>query len=468
MHLKNKNPITLALILWSMLTVLIAASILFIILRWGQKGWGPLIQQWPLEELPITLASVAFTWLLLGVMIYLLYSRRVNANNGWSVGGFFLVAFMYLNILSERFRYGDYTYYFEAAADLLKHKPLPGTYLYPPFWATLLQFLVPIGEDNFLLILWIANFISFLIFYILLYRVLKHYGFSARLAALATSLFVLVNAPLFRTLFYIQINIHTLNLVLLSLLLYPKRSFLSALALALAVHLKSTPIILVLAFLLELDWRWLGWFVLGLILIAMFTVAIDGFYPFLDFIQIALKLSASSSGTANFHETSFDSFFRFVTPFIHLDLIWARVLTYTSKAVLLIATLFVTFQCVRHEVFFNGKEKGARLANALPPLFILMTLASPVVWEHHGIFVALSFLLLLKRLDTPDEWIWFSFAYFLEFILPTFDFFPWSYGRLFAPLVILWLIWKATKKQNPSRFLATFNDWLNKLPALEI
>lgn len=143
-----------------MLTVFIAASILFIFLRWGWAGFKIFIEQWPLEYLPITLASVAFTWLLLGTLIYLFYAKRVNANNGWGLGGFFLMAFIYLNILSERFRYGDYTYYFEAAADLLNHKPLPNTYLYPPFWATLLQFLVPFGEDNFLLILWIAEFLS--------------------------------------------------------------------------------------------------------------------------------------------------------------------------------------------------------------------------------------------------------------------------------------------------------------------
>jgi hypothetical protein len=487
--LKNKNPATLALILWTMLTAFVAASILFIFLRWGQKGFGLFIQQWPLEYLPITLAAVIFTWLLLGALIYLLYTKRINANNSWGVGGFFLMAFTYLNILSERFRYGDYTYYLEAASNLLQHKPLPDTYLYPPLWATLLQFIVPFGEDNFLLILWILDFISLLLFYILLYRVLEHYGFSARLAAIATTLFVLVNTPLFRTLFYVQVNIHTLDLVFLSLLLYPKRSFLSALTLALAVHLKSSPIVLALAFLLELDWRWLGWFVLSLILVAMFTVAIDGVQPFLDFFKTALSLSASIS--MNFHETSFDSFFQSVVRFFHLGLIWARVLTYTFKAILLAASLFVTFQCVRHEIFFaspsplhpsprealpkgagrgEGSEgnRGARLANALPPLFILMTLASPLVWEHHGVFVALSFLLLLKRLDAPNEWIWFGFAYFLEFILPTFDFFPWSYGRLFAPLIILWLMWKATKKQNTSRFFTAFNDWLNKLPAMEI
>jgi Glycosyltransferase family 87 len=329
-----------------------------------------------------------------------------------------------------------------------------------------LQFIAPLGDGNFLLILWIANFISLMAFYVLLHRVLEHYGFSTRLAALATTLFMLINTPLLRTLFYVQINIHTLNLIFLSLLLYPKRSFLSALTLALAVHFKSSPIVLTLAFLLELDWRWLGWFALSLILIAMFTVAIDGIYPFLDFIRSTQGLAVLQ--TTTFHETSFDSFFRSIVPFLHRDLIWAHILTYLSKAILLAASLFVTFQCVRHKVFFDAKEKGVRLANALPPLFILMTLASPLVWEHHGIFVGLSFLLLLKRLETSNEWIWFGFAYFLEFILPTFDFLPWSYGRLIAPLIILWLMWKAIKKQNPSRFFITFNDWLNKLPALEI
>jgi hypothetical protein len=125
-------------------------------------------------------------------------------------------------------------------------------------------------------------------------------------------------------------------------------------------------------------------------------------------------------------------------------------------------------QCVRHEIFFSGKGKGARLANALPPLFILMTLASPVVWEHHAIFVALSFLLLLRRLEMPNEWMWFGFAYFLEFVMPTFDFLPWSYGRLIAPLIILWLMWRATRKQKVSQFFSACNDWLNKLPALGI
>jgi uncharacterized membrane protein len=51
-----------------------------------------------------------------------------------------------------------------------------------------------------------------------------------------------------------------MDLILLSLLTYPKNTLLSALTLALAVHLKTSPAVIVLAFLLEFNWKWLFWF----------------------------------------------------------------------------------------------------------------------------------------------------------------------------------------------------------------
>jgi hypothetical protein len=83
-------------------------------------------------------------------------------------------------------------------------------------------------------------------------------------------------------------------------------------------------------------------------------------------------------------------------------------------------------------------------------LLILSTLFSPLIWEHHGVFLALPFLVLLKRLSSGGEFIWFGFAYFFEFILPTFDFFPWSYGRLFSALTCLGLCWYLSKKKDLS------------------
>jgi hypothetical protein len=103
------------------------------------------------------------------------------------------------------------------------------------------------------------------------------------------------------------------------------------------------------------------------------------------------------------------------------------------------------------------------MLNAIPSLFILMTLASPIVWDHHGIFVTIPFLLILRRLHSATEWAWFSFAYFLEFILPSFDFFPWSFGRLLAPMIVLALMWVTAKRDEPSQLFVTAENWFAKL-----
>ena len=454
-----------ALMVWAAITLLIAASLFVIYLRLGTDGFGVFIQQPPLINLPVTLASVALLWLSAGALLAVLQSGRVNRSNLLSVGGFFAVCWVYLNILSERFRYGDYTYYFDAAVKMFNNRPLPGSYFYLPLWGTLIQFLAPFGLNTFFIVLWLLNFFALLLFYVLLHRTLQRYGFGAQFAAVVTILFVLANAPLLRTLAYVQINLHALNLVLLSLLLYPKRPFLSALALAVAVHLKSSPAVLVLAFLLEKDWRWLAWFALSMIAVAGLTLATDGFSPFLESLHNVQDLA--QSGNTIFHDTSFDSFLRFAGPLLRLNSASIGILIYAAKALLAGASFAVMVRCVRLQAFLKTGERGRNLLNGIPPLFILMTLASPVVWEHHGIFVALSFLLMLKRLDLPSDWLWFGFAYLLEFLLPTFDFFPWSFGRLFAPLLILWLMWKTSRVpaaiDTPS--FHALNLWFDHLTA---
>ena len=125
------------------------------------------------------------------------------------------------------------------------------------------------------------------------------------------------------------------------------------------------------------------------------------------------------------------------------------------------------YRLARTQTFFSSNERGAILSNAILPLLILMTLASPIVWVHHGVFVSLSFLILIKRLDNTGQWLWFGLAYLLEFVLPTFDFYPWSYGRLFAPLICLWLMWALPNK--PSELFAMINEWVdNPLKAISM
>jgi hypothetical protein len=453
-----RQSLQTALKSWLGLTLLVIASLVVIYLRNGVTGLSLFIQEWPLSNLSVTLASTAFVWLLTGVLLYLLANGKIHARNLWLMAGFFLVMFIYLGILRERFRYGDYHYYLDAATALAKGQPLPDSYLYLPLWGALLQFLVPLGDQGFMIVLWIVNILALSAFYFLLVTILQRYGFSNPVSVVITVLFLLINTPLMRTLGYIQVNLLTLDLILLSLVVYPKHEFLSALALALAVHLKTSPAVLVLAFLLEFNWRWLFWFAISFLGIGLFPIATNGVSLYQQFLNNTFLLTQIPD--TNFHDTSFDSFLRFLNPFFGIQIAQTRLMALGAKALLLVASLAVMVQTIRAQSF----SKENRLLNAVPPLFVLMTLASPIVWDHHGLFTSLAFLLMFKRVNSPAAWTWFGFAYFLEFVLPSFDFFPWSYGRLIAPLIVLWLMWQ-TAENNESPFIASANQWLARLSA---
>ena len=449
-----KNSLRKTFHIWLGLTFLIIASLIAIYLRNGMDGINLFIQQWPLSDLSITLASTSLTWILFGVLIHLLANEKINKDNVWLVAGFFLILFVYLNIFRERFRYGDYHYYLEAATALANGQTLPDTYLYLPLWATLLQFIVPLGDSGVLVTLWILNIIALSTFYFLLIHILQRYNFSQHLATFITILFLLINTPLLRTLGFVQVNLLVMDLIFLSLLTYPKNNFLSALTLALAVHLKTSPAVLVLAFLLEFNWKWLFWFAVSFILIGLFPIAINGTYPYFDYFNNAFLLTQIPD--TNFHDTSFDSFLRFLNPFFGIQIEQTRMIVLVIKALLLIATLFVMYKNIQQKSF----SQENKVLNAIPSLFIFMTLASPIVWDHHGMFVTLSFLLLIKRIENPNHWLIFIFAYFLEFVLPSFDFFPWSYGRLIAPVIVLWLMFVTSKNNESTSFINITNQYI--------
>ena len=279
-----KGSLRTAFIAWIGISALVIASLVAIYLRNGVAGLNLYIQQWPLSNLAITLASTALTWISVGVILYLLANEKITVRNVFFVTGFFLVILVYLNILRERFRYGDYAYYIEAATALLKHQPLPDTYFYLPLWATILQFIVPLGDQGVPVVLWTLNIVALGLFYALLVRFLERYGFSNRLAVSVAVLFMLINTPLHRTLGYVQVNLLVMVLAVFSALYFSKKPFLSALALALAVQLKTSPAVLVLAFLLERNWRWVGWFGLSFLVLALIPLALEGPAPSFDFL----------------------------------------------------------------------------------------------------------------------------------------------------------------------------------------
>ncbi len=461
----TERILALSLLFWTGLTLLVLLSTLGIFLGKGQATLNVLIQDGVLSDLALTLWSVVLTWLTAGALLLALRLHLIHSRNILLWAGWLFISLLYINLLRERTKYGDLQYYIDAALALSKGQSLPTQYIYPPLWAIFLKQFVPLGTDFIFVLNWILNLGALVLFYFLLAGLLQRYQFSPNFAGLVAALFLAVNVPALRTLYYGQINFYVMVFILLSLLWYRKSSFLSALALAIAIHLKVTPIILVIAFLFEKDWKWLVWLGLCLAGIGLITLASDGLQPYLDYLHNAGLVTTLDN--LKFRDNSFDSFFTALFTFLKLGRLWINLFTYASKAALTVLVLIVVFKAVRRHTFLEGELRGTGLLNAVPALFILMNLASPLMWEHHGVFVTLSFLLLLKRLETPGEWACFGFAYLLEFLLPTFDFFPWSYGRLAAPLIVLWLTWRVADHPKEAGLFTSLNLWLDRLPPIQ-
>jgi hypothetical protein len=358
------------------------------------------------------------------------------------------ILLLYVNFLRERTLYGDVGNYIRAAFNLKNGMPFHGRYIYPPLLATLCQPLLLLGKQGLTTILWLANILALIAFFWLLKAVLQRYGFGQRLSPLLVFLFMCVNVPILRTLGYIQINLHVINLILLAMLLFPYQRILSALALAMAVHLKISPIILALPFFLKRDKKWIISFLAGLAGLSGLTIIFFGWTPFMNFLHNASNIY--SANDISFRENSIDSLIR-STAFLlgaHPSL-----LILIIKVPIMVLLIVTAIYNTKHATFFAHKEAGQNILNSIPAFLILMVIASPLVWEHHPVFLAIPFILIIKKLNTPNSWMWFGLAYLLEFLMPTFDFYPWSFGRLLSPLILMLLIFQVNRQNDSNMFL---------------
>jgi len=452
-----QKPTFKALTLWSAATLIIIASSLWL----NNKGiFDTFVRTGPHSILGQNLMASLIVWLLFGVTLLLVHLEKLNKENILTYTGFLLVSLLYINLLRERTEYGDLEYYLDAATQLYKNHPLPNGYLYLPLWAVVLEPFVKYGKFGVTLVSWLMNVASIMAFYFLLIAALKRYNFSPRLAALTTILFAIINVPALRTLYYGQVNLHMVNFILLALVLYPRQRFLSALALAIAVHLKVSPIIIAFVFLLERDWRWIIYFGISLALVGALPILTDGITPYYDFLRNSQEVIGVRD--INFREGSIDAIFLALYNLNFISLIAARVTTYTVKALVLGLAFFTMFRNIRSKTFYTGA--GEIALNAMPVVLLMLNLASPLVWEHHGIFLTLPFLILLKKINTTSDWLIFAFAYTAQFLMPTFDYYPWStLLRLSAPLLILWLTYRIAPNPKPAPAFEQANLWLTNL-----
>jgi len=458
---KNISAIPkLMLVAWHAIGVVFLFSTLAVYLVRGARAFEILISDVSHSDYYITLLATLIVWWLAGVFVHMLHFGMFNVNNVILWGGFFIIALVYVNLLRERVNYGDIDFYVEATQALHKGAALPDTYLYPLLWASVLEIAAPLKQEGIFLFAWSLNVLALFGAYFILAKTLQIYGFAPNLAALVAFTFMLVNVPLLRTLLYGQVNLIVLDGMLLSLIWYRRAPFLSALAMTIAVQMKISPLVLVLAILLERDWRWLTWFALTMFMVGVIPVMLHGIGYYYDILYNLNLLSERTSYI--FRDTSYDSFFLATTSMLNISANVARPFIYTSKLVVSLLALRVAFANVRTSAFFS-EARGNFLYNSAPALMILLTVVSPRVWEHHGIFLTLPFLILLKTLSNEMDWFLFILASFFEFIIPTFDFYPWSYVRMVAPLVILWLLWMMSKRDKETKVFDYFNGWANSI-----
>jgi alpha-1,2-mannosyltransferase len=405
----------------------------------------------------IDFVAFALSWLLIGAILWCSQQPRLIRDHLPFLAGFFFVSFGYLNTIREPHQvlYGDFPAYFLAARNMYAGIPWGqtlgtegplGPYLYPPLLATLLAPFTPFGLDRLVQVFDIFNYFAVLALQVLLYLVLRRYGFSSRGAAVASFLALIVNVAILRTLIYRQVNLHVLNLLLLSLAAYGLSTPLSAAALGLAVQLKVSPLLLVLTFVYMRDWWWLCCFVATQVVIVLATSVATSPTYYVQFL----------SQVADLHETAtrnvgVDVVLYNVVNFLPDSLSgalrpWETQVAVGLRVVLAAVTLLATWRLVRGTSLTIAANRRRVLLGGFVGLPVGMLLAAPTIWEHHFVFVVLTVLVLLPALREAWEFVVWGLGYVFMFLQPVYDVFPVSYTRLAGLLFVLVLLHRVANR----------------------
>jgi hypothetical protein len=407
-------------------------------------------------EAEITGMHLILLWILLGIGLFVWKQKAISPENAAVTTGFFAFAALSVIMMRERMDYVDLNDYVNAASNIVAHEPFNSRYIYPPLLATFLQPFVAIQPELGRLALLFVETLCLWGFFYLTTKALTKYIADDRLAAIASDRFVavaaflgcLVNTPLWRTMYCGQINIAVADLVLVAFLFSQSLPLVSALALATAVHLKVSPIIFVLPFLLTKNFKWLAYFTAATAGIAAFTCLLNSPDYYTSFWTNVRNIYHANPGLS-WRDNSWDSL---VYGALHIagapSSIGAPVVA-IFKLVSLSVVGYLMFLCTKQNTF-SAKGYPAVVSNGFPLLCFLTTLLAPITWEHHFVMLLFPCLILLPLLSRATDVLLFGVAWFSIFVVPTFTFYPVSYTRLFGSLLMLSLIYRLARRQPES------------------
>ena len=219
------------------------------------------------------------------------------------------------------------------------------------------------------------------------------------------------------------------NLILLCYMFHSHHPLLSGIALALAVLLKESAVVMALPFLLVFDKKWCASFFITLALLAGTLASVYGVDPWITRLRETVELCGTLG--ESFRGMSVDTL---VISLFHLFSVKAGNWVLLFKIPLLAGLVAATFYSIRFGIWKNRRDRQGVIWNSLPILFILMLLLSPIIQEHHFILMSVPFLLSLRKIRRGVDGVLCLFSWISVFVLPVFSFFPWSYSRLAGTL----------------------------------
>lgn len=394
------------------------------------------------------IVALVLTWVLLTVALRIA-CRPLEIDDLVLLLGTVLVSLLYLIFLRERGSFGDIGDYIQAGKTIRSADALPIRYIYPPLWAYVLSWIQSgLGDRASEIFCFVVNHSSIVASVPLMSMFLERCGWCRRSAALAVFAAIMFNTAVVRNVAYVQVNFLVLDLLLLGVLLPRRLWWLAALSLAIGIHVKLLPIVVLPLLLLEKRWLLLAGTLVLVTLLVGATAWPDGarywkgFYVNLSAWQPHALRSASISG---FFVSSTDLLGIPGNP---------QLLARAVQLVLAIVVLLTVWGALRENTFTRRAESRDGVVDGLLPMLFLWPVLSPTVWVHHLIVLILPALAVLPLLGTLRTVTVFIVCWFLVFLFPTVDIYPVSYLRLAGWLGFLSIMVLVVRKGRQSRSAA--------------
>jgi len=273
-----------------------------------------------------------------------------------------------------------------------------------------------------------------LLLYGLATRFARAVGMQTPAAHAAVALLLLVDNPLLRTLRHGQVNLWVLDLALLAILFARRLPVLAGFALALSIHVKLYPIVLLLPLAMARCWRAVAMTAVGgaMIVLAQTDLGRD-WTPWLQFADYYSRVYPGETGFRNnsFHSVVFNTL-RFLSD---LPPGSVRALSQLAASAFSLAMgIWLLLRTLARERA-GATVPDRLLANGADALAFSL-LISQSVWEHHFL-LALPLVILAIATQWQKRPLAVAAAAFLILGMPTFDLFPLSYHRVVGLLGLL-------------------------------